>query len=58
MKTIVILGILILLLADTFFLWCLLRANAIQEQNELHHLKSREEAEKSSVLPEDSDISD
>ena len=58
MKIVVIIGILVLLLADTFFLWCLLRANAIQEQQELRRLNSREDPDPKSTSPEDSNRSE
>ena len=34
MKAAVIIGIVAFMLADTFLMWCLLRANALYEQNE------------------------
>lgn len=37
MKIAVIIGIAAFMLADTFLMWCLLRANALYEQNENKH---------------------
>ncbi len=37
MKTAVIIGIVIFMLADTFLMWSLLRANALYEKNENRH---------------------
>ena len=34
MKAAVIIGIVAFMLADTFLMWCLLRANALYERNE------------------------
>lgn len=34
MKTAIIVGVAAFMLADTFFMWCLLRANTLYEQNE------------------------
>lgn len=37
MKAAVIIGIVAFMLADTFLMWCLLRANALYERNENRH---------------------
>lgn len=37
MKVVVIIGIVAFILADTFLMWCLLRANALYERNENRH---------------------
>ena len=37
MKAAVIIGIVAFMFADTFLMWCLLRANALYERNENGH---------------------
>ena len=37
MKAAVYIGIVAFMLADTFLMWCLLRANALYERNENRH---------------------
>ena len=45
MRTALTIGIAAFMLADTFFMWCLLRAHAQYEQNEPEVLTEREARE-------------
>lgn len=46
MKTAIIVGVTAFILADTFFMWCLLRANTMYEQNEENSRRQDTEEEK------------
>ncbi len=50
MKVVAIIGIVAFMLADTFLMWCLLRANALYEQNENGHTVSENESDKRKEL--------
>ena len=52
MKVVAIIGTVAFMLADTFFMWCLLRANALYEQNENRHRPiSENESDKRKETP-------
>lgn len=52
MKVVAIIGTVAFMLADTFLMWCLLRANALYEQNENRHRPiSENESDKRKETP-------
>ena len=51
MKVVAVIVIVAFMLADAFLMWCLLRANALYEQNENRYLLSKNESDKRKETP-------
>ena len=51
MKTAAVIAIVTFMLADTFLLWCLLRANALYEQNENRAITEKDKSDEGKENP-------